>query len=308
MAMKIELVADIQGNLPKDDDHPYRTGAWRPNTREYDAFDLEVEGELPEDLLWDLLAQYRKPAPRCNRALPPIRRRWNASFHALRSRENRVPQPLHSDGRLQRGIGGGPTALGGLDGATGEVRARRLGSPHSPQGFLQHRCRRAPRTGRDELLPVRRNLRTRSANPYANSARPPGSIPSHRDGASPPTRKWIKQRRELLFFNYAAQAPYMHYGVVDAEGQLAHYIPVELPGPRLPHDMAFTQNFAILNDLPLFWDPEVLRQGAHAVRFFHEMPSRFAIVPPARPARRNPLVRSGADLRLALDQRLRGGG
>ena len=48
--MKIELIDDIRGNLPETDDHPYRTGAWRPNTREYDAYDLEIEGELPEDL------------------------------------------------------------------------------------------------------------------------------------------------------------------------------------------------------------------------------------------------------------------
>ncbi len=36
---------------PVDDDHPYRTGAWRPNLREWDADDLEVvEGEIPTDL------------------------------------------------------------------------------------------------------------------------------------------------------------------------------------------------------------------------------------------------------------------
>ena len=83
---------------------------------------------------------------------------------------------------------------------------------------------------------------------------------------------------EMLFFNYSTQAPYMHYGVVNKARELVHYIPVELPGPRLPHDMAFTTNYAILNDLPLFWDAAALKQGAYAVRF-HELPSRFAIVP-----------------------------
>ena len=38
------------------------------------------------------------------------------------------------------------------------------------------------------------------------------------------------------------------------------------------------QNYAILNDLPLFWDADALKQGAYAVRF-HRLPSRFAIVP-----------------------------
>jgi carotenoid cleavage dioxygenase len=71
----------------------------------------------------------------------------------------------------------------------------------------------------------------------------------------------------------------MHYGVVDRNRRLVHYVPVELPGPRLPHDMAFTDHYAILNDLPLFWDPEALRHGAHAVRFFQDLPSRFGILP-----------------------------
>ncbi len=66
---------------------------------------------------------------------------------------------------------------------------------------------------------------------------------------------------ELLFFNYGKEAPYLHYGVVDEADDLVHYVDVPLPGPRLPHDMAFTENYAILNDFPLFWEPEALAQG-----------------------------------------------
>ena len=84
---------------------------------------------------------------------------------------------------------------------------------------------------------------------------------------------------ELLFFIYSKHPPYMHYGVVDKSDRLVHMIPVPLPGPRLPHDMAFTQNYAILNDLPLFWDEELLKKGIHVVRFHAHLPTRFAIVP-----------------------------
>ena len=49
--------------------------------------------------------------------------------------------------------------------------------------------------------------------------------------------------------------------MVDADDKLVHYIDVPLPGPRLPHDMAFTEHYAILNDLPLFWDPRAARPG-----------------------------------------------
>ena len=37
--MKIEEVQRYRGTLPEDDDHPYRTGAWRPNHVEYNAWD-----------------------------------------------------------------------------------------------------------------------------------------------------------------------------------------------------------------------------------------------------------------------------
>jgi carotenoid cleavage dioxygenase len=70
----------------------------------------------------------------------------------------------------------------------------------------------------------------------------------------------------------------MHYGVVDKDDNLVHYTPIPLPGPRLPHDMAFTSNYSILNDLPLFWDEEMLKRNIHATKL-HDLPSRFAIIP-----------------------------
>ena len=84
---------------------------------------------------------------------------------------------------------------------------------------------------------------------------------------------------ELLFFNYSKHAPFMHYGVVDARGQLAHYIPVPLPGPRLPHDMAFSEHWSIVNDLPLFWDADLLKRGIHAARMHDGVPARFGLIP-----------------------------
>jgi len=71
----------------------------------------------------------------------------------------------------------------------------------------------------------------------------------------------------------------MHYGVVGADGTLKNYIPISLPGPRLPHDMAFTKNYSILIDLPLFWSAEGLKAGYHSAKWHPELATRFAIVP-----------------------------
>ncbi|MDA9918584.1 carotenoid oxygenase family protein [Erythrobacter sp.] len=84
---------------------------------------------------------------------------------------------------------------------------------------------------------------------------------------------------ELMFFNYSKHAPYMHYGVVDRSGMLAHYVPIPLSGPRLPHDMAITKNWSILNDMPLFWDEELLKRDIHAARIHEGIPTRFALIP-----------------------------
>lgn len=83
---------------------------------------------------------------------------------------------------------------------------------------------------------------------------------------------------ELMFFDYGNDAPYMHYGVVNAKGELAHYVPIDLPGPRLPHDMAVTEHYSILHDLPLFHDHEAMALGRHKIQFHPELPSRFGVI------------------------------
>ncbi|MEL7207929.1 MAG: carotenoid oxygenase family protein, partial [Actinomycetota bacterium] len=48
--MQIEVLHRYESQLPAADRHPYRTGAWRPQTTERRAWDLDVEGTIPDDL------------------------------------------------------------------------------------------------------------------------------------------------------------------------------------------------------------------------------------------------------------------
>jgi len=84
---------------------------------------------------------------------------------------------------------------------------------------------------------------------------------------------------ELIFFDYGNVYPYMMYGVTSKNNEMKHLVPIDLPGPRLPHDMAITENYSILLDLPLFNDPESVKKGRYKVKFFRELPSRFGILP-----------------------------
>jgi carotenoid cleavage dioxygenase len=72
----------------------------------------------------------------------------------------------------------------------------------------------------------------------------------------------------------------MRYGVVSPKGELVHEIPIELPGPRSPHDLTITQNYSILHDFPYFQDVDILRKSGHRVTRFHrDLPSRFGVLP-----------------------------
>jgi carotenoid cleavage dioxygenase len=87
------------------------------------------------------------------------------------------------------------------------------------------------------------------------------------------------QTGELLFFDYGPRPPFMTYGVVSAEGELKHFVPIELPGPRLPHDMAFTENYSILFDLPVLPDAAAAERGQWVTRFHRDKPARFGVIP-----------------------------
>lgn len=84
---------------------------------------------------------------------------------------------------------------------------------------------------------------------------------------------------EMMFFNYPERWPYMHYGVVDRDNRLVRYEPIELPGPRWPHDLGITRNYTILHDLPFFFDPEALKKGERKLGFHRDVPARFGILP-----------------------------
>ncbi len=85
---------------------------------------------------------------------------------------------------------------------------------------------------------------------------------------------------ELVWFTLADEPPYMTYGVVSKDGELVHQQPIELPGPRAPHDLTITENFSILHDFPFFHDPEILKSARRRVARFHpDLPSRFGVVP-----------------------------
>ena len=84
---------------------------------------------------------------------------------------------------------------------------------------------------------------------------------------------------EFLFFDYELYEPWYSFGVVDKNNRLNHFTQIELPGPRLPHDMAITENYAILMDLPIVFTEQGLRNKIWTIYEDRSLPTRFGILP-----------------------------
>ena len=275
-----EIVAKFLSTLPEDDDHPYRSGPWRPQTAEWDADDLTVvEGEVPNDLDGVYLRNTENPLHPALKAYHPFD--GDGMVHIVGFRDGKAfyrNRFVRTDGFLAENEAEGPLWPGLAEPVSLAKRddgwgARGLMKDASSTDVIVHRG--TALTSFYQCGDVYR------LNPYTGDTLGKeswnGAFPFDWGVSAHP--KVDDRTGELLFFNYSKQAPYMHYGVVDANNDLVHYVDVPLPGPRLPHDMAFTQNYAILNDFPLFWEPEYLERNAHVARFHRDMPSRFAVIP-----------------------------
>jgi carotenoid cleavage dioxygenase len=272
--MRVDKLPPVKATL-QPSNHPYLNGAWTPQHAEVTATDLNViEGRIPDDI----------------------------DGIYLRNTENQLHQPL---GRYHPFDGDGMIHQIDFSGGKASYRNR----------FVRTRCFQAEQDAGESLwggLMDKSSLSKRPGFGAHGSLKDSSStdIIVHAGKAvstfyqcgegyvlDPETLEqegvasWVPldgisahpkvdvRTGELLFFNYSKHAPYMHYGVVDRSGKLVHYVPIPLPGPRLPHDMMFTQNWSILCDFPLFWDEELLKRDVHVTRLHAGLPSRFALIP-----------------------------
>ena len=275
--MPAKLVETIKSTI-EPNDHPYLQGAWRPSYNEWEATfasgDVEVIGTIPPDI----------------------------DGVYVRTGENQINQPI---GRYHPFDGDGFIHSMSFKGGKASYRSRFVRTKgfqaeqeagRSLWAGLMEPPQKSTRPGwgaqewlkdsssTDVVIHAGKILSTfyQSGEGYRldpftlEQFGTEGWVPL--DGISAHC-KTVEATGELLFFNYSKHAPYMHYGVVGADNRLKHYVPIPLPGPRLPHDMAFTENYSILNDMPLFWNPELLERNLHVVQFHPELRTRFAIIP-----------------------------
>jgi len=272
--MNVERLAPILTTL-EPSNHPYLNGAWTPLHEEVDAEDLEViEGAIPTDIDGVYLRNTE------NQIHQPLGR-----FHPFDG-DGMIHQISFQNGKASyrnrfvrtRGFEAEQEAKGSLWGGLADPvnLAKRPGfgahgslKDSSSTDVVVHAGKALStfyQCGEGyHLDPL--TLETEGVAPWV----PIDGISAH--------PKVDEATGELMFFNYSKYAPYLHYGLVDADNRLVVLQPIDLPGPRLPHDMAFTEHYAIVNDLPVFWDAKLLERNIHAVRMHEGIPSRFGLIP-----------------------------
>jgi carotenoid cleavage dioxygenase-like enzyme len=272
--MSVELIRTLHSDI-EPADHPYLQGAWTPLLEEVNATDMRVlEGKIPTDIDGVYLRNTQNPVYQSIGRYHPFDGDGMVHMIAFRDGQARyrnrfiqtkgLSAEQEAGRRLWAGLMENPklSARPGW-GAHGSIKDASSTDVvvHAGKAFTSYyQCGEGYRLDPFTL----EQLGIPSWSPL--------------DGVSA-HMKVDESNGEMLFFNYSKHAPYMHYGVVDRHDRLVHYVPIPLPGPRLPHDMCFSEHYAILNDFPLYWEPELLKEGKHVVKFHPEQRSRFALIP-----------------------------
>ena len=253
-------------------DHPYLHGAFAPTLREYDADSLEVEGELPKDLY----GAYVLNGP--SQRFAPVNKYHyydgDAMLRAIYFRDGKASfrqrwirnEAFVVEDIAQRSI---------WPGIAGPYNFKLPGSPikdvsNTDVIFYAGKLLSLWHMAGDpyEIDPM--TLETVGKETFGGSLAHTLSAHSKVD----------PNDGHLYFFSYSDTPPYMRYGVGNPTGQLVHDVPIDIPGPRSPHDLGLTEHYAILHDLPFFHDVEVLKKhGKRMVRFHADIPARFGVIP-----------------------------
>ena len=255
-----------------DLDNPYLHGVCAPTLDEMSVEDLEVTGELPADLVGGYFRNGPNPVFQPNNRYHPFD--GDGMVHGVYFRDgkaayrNRHVQTAALREERASGKSVSPGVMGPFD-----YSVSRFGIKDTSNTDILWYA--------DDLMTLWYN----AGDPYRLDSQTLETR-GHFDLQGRQQRRMSAHSKvdwstgELLFFDYGDEPPFMTYGVADPNGKLLHEVDIDLPGPRLPHDIGFTTNYAILHDLPFFHDMEVLRRHKYRVlTFHHDIPTRFGIIP-----------------------------
>jgi len=260
---------------PLNEMNPYLQGLYEPVAKETTALELPVIGEIPKDLYGAFVRNGPNPA------------QAPSGLHHWFDGDGMVHAVYFENGKAEyrnRYVG------------TDDYRAEQKGLDIHAGGVLAPSARTNPASGRGDLVykdtantdlvfhngslmalwyisgkPVRVDARTLESLGNETFS---GALPRHVSAHG----KVDPKTGEFCFFDYSLYEPWMTFGIVDANNNLTNFQKVDLPGPRLPHDMGLTENYIILHDLPVVFTEAGLRNSMWQIKVA-DQPARFGVVP-----------------------------
>ena len=268
----------IKLTVREDTDNPFLLGPFQPNDTEYTVTgpDLKVIGEIPKDLHGIYVRNTHNQVHHPIGVYHPFD--GDGMLHAVHFHDGKAEYRnrfVQTTGFLAEQAAGKSLWPGLLQphlytrrgwGAIGAMKDNAGTDVKHHNGKLIATMSQGSEPWR--LDPI--TLETLGPDPVLGP-RVPDGIASH--------NKVDSLTGEMMFFNYPEHHPFMNYGVVNAKGELVHYVPIELPGARWPHDLGITQSYTVLHDLPLYFDAAGLKQGRHDLVFNRDLPARFGVIP-----------------------------
>jgi carotenoid cleavage dioxygenase len=250
--------------------NPYLNGIFAPVREEIAASDLKVVGEIPRDLY----GAYFRNGP--NPAAPP------KGMHHWFDGDGMIHGVWFENGRAR---------YANRYVRTADLASEEIGEAPMPGIFAPSETR----LGRKSVYKDTANtdlvfhdgrllaLWYISGQPVAVDAATLDTIGAETFGGALPKNvsahsKVDPATGEFVFFDYELYEPRMSFGVVSRDRQLTHYQEVDLPGPRLPHDMGMTEHYVILHDLPVVFTDQAIQNRMWQIKVA-DQPTRFGVVP-----------------------------
>jgi carotenoid cleavage dioxygenase-like enzyme len=251
------------------DINPYLNGIYAPVARETEALDCKVIGEIPRDLFGAYCRNGPNPVH-----TPTNLHHWfdgDGMIHAVYFENGKVEyrnRYIRTDDHNAEVAG--TCDAGGVLLPANRARGEKVYKDTANTDLVFH-------NGSLMALwyisgtPVRVDPRTLATIGNESFG---GKLPRHVSAHS----KVDPVTGEFAFFDYALYEPWMSYGIVSKDNVLTNFQRVELPGPRLPHDMGLTENYVILHDLPVTFTESGLRRSQWTIQQ-DDRPARFGVAP-----------------------------
>ncbi len=256
--MSNEMVVELTGS----GDY-YLGGNFAPVPEERTVLDLEVVGEIPQEISGRYIRNGPNPDP-----IPSMAYHWfmgDGMLHGIEIREGRAlcykNRWVRTEGfALRHGLeppAGPPDVVpAGMNPANTHVVAH--------AGRLFALC--------EVGLPYEVTPDLETVGKYDFAGRLKSAMTAH--------PKLDPATGEMHFFGYSMFGPpYLRYHVVGADGELRKTVELEMPAPVMVHDFSITENHVVFYDLPVVLDLSLLDKTPIPFRWDPAHGARLGVMP-----------------------------